>query len=343
MANGYLHGLFESIPGNETNAPTPSTKVIYIPVRSFGPRLGVNHLDRDDELRNVDEPIQVLPEAYAPGWDLETRAYPDVLGFLLKGALGSPVTTAGDGIITDPDAGTVPATATRHVWTAPYGPSGVSPQSIQWQPVYKDQSFYLKLKGCGTDSISIDSPGSGGVDVKASGPANYIVRGADPALTPTYESLAIPPFERSHLTLPTWLTGTGETEDFNIAISNPMDQVQTLGIASKFPDVLEKGDGPITVTGSVPKRIIDPDDWDALVAGTAFTVKAKWQSTKVIAATSYFYTLWFEANNCQYVEGSVNPLANRRRHGGDFSFKATYSGAAGSSKWTLVNGTASYV
>jgi hypothetical protein len=103
-----------------------------------------------------------------------------------------------------------------------------------------------------------------------------------------------------------------------------------------------EGRRPIVVSGSIPKRHIDVDDFDALIAATPFTVKVKWQSTVSIAATSYKYTLWLECPNAQYVAGQPNPLMNQRRHGATFDWKATYAGSAGSSKWTLVNATTSY-
>lgn len=342
MANGYLHSAFESTPGNETNTPTLSTKVLYHPLRSFQPSLNPNPLERDDELRNVDEPIMVLPESFDPAWSLDTRLYPDLAGFELKGILGAPTTTAGDGIITDPDGSTIPTGATRHVWTAPYGPSGASPLTTQRQVAYKDESVFFKLKGCGSSAVALDSPASGGVGLSASGPALYMARVADPALTPAYESLTIPPFERAHLQIVTWLAGTAVTEDFNVSIANPMETVRTLGAASKFPDLLEKGDGPIVVSGTIPKRHIDPDDFDGLLNETTFTVKVRWQSTVNVGATSYKYALWLECNNCQYVDGEPEALANRRRIGASWAWKATYGGTAGSSKWTLVNNTASY-
>lgn len=342
MANGYLHGVFESIPGNETNAPTPSTKLIYVPLIDFSPELKPDHLDRDDELRNVDEPLAKEVEDYEPGWSLESRAYPDLLGFLFKAMLGAPVTTAGDGIITDPDTTTIPAGCTRHVWTAPYGPSGLNPQSTQWQAAYKDQAFFLKLKGAGCSQLGIESPEKGGVRIKAAGPNLYTTKIADPALTPTYEALTVACFKRGNLTLPTWLAGTGETADFNVNIANPMEAVSTLGIASLFPDSLEKGDGPILMSGSIPKRVIDPDDWDALVAATAFTIKARWKGTVTIAS-GYKYSLWIEANNAQYTDGGPEGLANKRRLGASFDWEARYGGTPGSSKITLVNNTTSYV
>lgn len=341
MANGYLHAAYESTPGNEANSPTLSTKVLYTPLLSFSPSLNPAPLDRSDELRNVDEPISLIPEAFSPEWSLSTRAYPDVVGFWLKSILGAPTTTAGNGVITDPDGTVIPTGAYRHVWTAPYGPSGVNPLTTQLQAAYSDESIYFKLKGAATQSLSIDSPETGGVQLGASGPANYMSRVSSPGLTATYESLTIPPFERSQLTISTWLSGTATTEDFSLNISNPVVPVRSLGTASQFPDVMEKGDASITVSGSIPKRHIDVEDFDALLASTGFATKVKWISTVAIAS-SYKYSLWNENNNCQLVDGSPNALENKRVIGADYTWRATYSGTAGSSKFTLVNATTSY-
>jgi hypothetical protein len=76
MANGYTHAARESTPGNETNTPTLSTKVIYEPVRSINVALNPKPMERDDEVRNVDEPLAVLPEMYDPTWELESARLP---------------------------------------------------------------------------------------------------------------------------------------------------------------------------------------------------------------------------------------------------------------------------
>lgn len=342
MANGYLHSAFESIAGNEVNTPTLSSKVIYTPLNTAQPQLNPSHLERDDELRGIDEPISILAESYDPSWSLATRLYPDLAGFELKAMLGAPVIGVGNGVITDPDGATIPTGVTRHVFTAPYAPTGGNPQTTQRQFSYFDETFFLKAKGCATDTLSISSPATGGVQLAASGPALYLVRQADPSLTPSYETLTIAPFERSHLTIQTFLSGTGETADFTVNVANPAQTVRTLGVASKFPDVMEKGDAPIVVSGSIPKRHLDADDWDALLAATGFTVKARWQSTISIGATSYKYTLWLECNNAQYTGGDPDPLANTRVTGASYNWKATYAGTPGSSKFTLCCATTSY-
>lgn len=344
MPTGYLRGRIESIPGNETNVPTYSAKVIFPPAISFNPAQNPSHLMRDDEIRNLDEPLQVLPERYAPEWSMETRMYPDILGFMLRLILGSPVTTAGNGVILDPDSVIIPATAYRHVWTAPFGPAGASPLTAHWQAAYKDQSVFFDVKGAGCAQLSIATPETGGARLNASGPALYMPPPvSDPALTPTYESLAIPPFFRSNLTLPTWLTGTAtSTEDVSLSIENPMEAYSSLGVASRFPDVMEKSDGPITFTGSIPKRQLDADDLNALMAATGFPAKIRWVSTAIIAA-AYPYKLFVEADNAQYVTGGPGALENTRRIGGSFDFKFTSDGAGASTTVTLVNSTASYL
>lgn len=340
MATGYVEQSFESIPGNETNTPTLSTKKLTAPFLEFEPQLNPSPMERDDENRNTDEPVPVLEEQHAPTWRGLCRMYPDVLGFWLKAMLGAPVTTAGDGIITDPDTVVIPATATRHVWTAPFGPAGASPLTQQIQVSYKDQATFFKLKGAATEAFSITSPDTGGARIEASGPAAYMERQADPAVTPSYEALTIQPFKRAGLVL-TWLAGGGTVEDFSLSIAQTIAMVRSLGIASKFPDVVEKDEGPIVVTGAIPKRQLDPDDYDALKAATGFAAKAKWESDTNIAATSYPYRFWAEFDNAQYVGGTMDALMNKRRHGASFNFKGTRNSAA-SVKFTLVNATASY-
>lgn len=343
MATGYVQQAFESIVGNELNAPTLSTKLYYPPVIRFGHTMKPTPMNRQDENRNLDEPMSDLPEIYDPSWDLEMRGYPDAMGMQLKNLLGAPVTTAGDGIITDLDTVVIPAGAWRHTWTAPYGPAGISPLTSQFIIAYKDQATYFKLKGAATAVLSIDSPPTGGTRLKANGLGTYLSRTADPALTPAYEALTIRPFTRSGLTLPTWLASTAAFDDFNVSIANPHETVRTLGIASRFPDDLEKQDPPILITGSVPKRLINSADWDALLAATGFAAEARWTSESIITG-SYPYKLILKMLNCQYTDGGPNPFENKRRLGASYNFKATNaSGTAGSTIIQLVNATASYV
>lgn len=345
MATGYIKAATESIPGNETNTPTLSTKVLYLPGLSFDVGVKPEHLTRGDEIRNLDEEVAAIAEAYGATWSLETRAYPDVTAFLLKAILGSPVTTAGNGIITAPDATVIPTGATRHVWTAPFGPAGANPQTTEFIAAYKDQGVFFKLKGCGVSSLSIENSERGGVRIKASGPALYVSRVADPSLTPTYETLAIRPWTSGNFTIPTWLSGSANCEKSGMSMQfdNPMEPYTSCSTASKWPDQLEKTDSPIVLTGNAPKRLIDIDDWDALMAATGFATKTQWISDSTIAATGYPYKLFIETTNSQYVDGGPESLSNKRRLGGSFNWRATNAtGTPGSVTVTVINATASY-
>lgn len=339
MALGYARLAGESVPGNETNTPTLDTNSFYPPLLEFAATPGFSHLERDDELRNLDEPLSVLVEAADPSWNLESRLYPNLLGALLTYMLGRPTTTAGNGVITDPDSVVIPVGVTRHVWTAPFGPTGSSPLTFQADAAYRDQSTYFKLKGCGVQSLAIETPPSGGAKFTASGPALYMTRGSDPALTATFETITTPPFMRPHLNL-SWLGGTADFEDFSIGAEQPLDPVHSGGSGSRWPDKLFKADQPIVWTGSVPKTLVNSTDYDALAAATGFAATAKWIST-VNAAASYPFKLFIVMSNCQYTGGGPNPLSNRRRIGASYDFKATRSASA-SVAVHLMNTTAAY-
>jgi len=339
MAKGYFKAAFEDQPGNETNATVLSAKTLYVPAISVQPSLGANPMERDDEIRNLDEPVPVIPEAYAPSYDLETRVYPDVTAFFLTAMLCQPVSTAGNGVITDPDSVVIPSGVTRHVWTAPFGPSGIAPQTFEGVFAYKDQGVFFKQRGCGTEKFGIDTPESGGARLKCGGPALYMQRTSDPSLSPAYESLAIRPFTRGDLTVD-WLTGGGRIEDFSFDLANPIDTVRSLGVKSKYPDAMEKGEGLIVCTGSVPKRILDQDDYDALLNSTGFAAKARWVNDTLITG-SYPYKLFLEMSNAQLVSGEVDPLTNKRRHGSSYSFRSSRNASA-SVTITICNATASY-
>lgn len=342
MAAGYIKIARESIPGNELNAPTLSTKVLYPPLISFNLNPNVGHLMRDDEARGTDEPVPVQPERFQPTWDMEVRSYPDNIGFALAWMLGDPVTTAGNGIITDPDAVVIPVGATRHVWTAPFGPTGASPKTADVRAAWKDQSFFLNGKGLGVQSLELSTPESGGSRIKLSGPALYLNKIADPALTPTLEADTVNVFERAFLTIGTWLASTADPDDLTFTIENPIDVKDTIGSGSRWPDKMYKGDGVINASFSMPKELIATADWDALIAATGFATKVKYVSTQIIAS-GYPYKLFIESGNAQYTEGGPDALSNSRRIGGSFTGKFTRTGSTPSCTLTLINSTASYV
>lgn len=345
MATGYAKLAYESVPGNEGNTPTLSTKVLYPPALSVDLGAKTEHLGRGDEIRNLDEEPALVPEAFTAEHSIECRAYPDVTAFLFKWLLGPPTTTVGDGIITAPDGTTIPAGAYRHVWTSPFGPAGPYPQTADLVAAYKDQGVFYRAKGCGLSQLSIENAERGGVMIKASGPALFVARISDPSLTPTYESLGIRPWTSGNFTIPNWLSGSANCEKSGMSIefANPMEPYTSCQVSSKWADQLEKTDTPISVTGNAPKRLIDIDDWDALMAATGFATLAQWISDSTIGVTGYPYKLFIETANSQYVDGGPEPLTNKRRLGAQFNWRATNaSGSPGSVTVTIINATASY-
>ena len=350
MPTGYVQLRGEQIPGNEAVSPTLSTKVLYVPVDEFSVDQGAAFLDRNDELRGLSEPVPHIPQSYEGKWGLKSRLYPDTLGMLLASAFGIGATgetaathytaTVGNGIITDPDGTVVATGATKHVWVAPFGPAGASPKTFNFYAAYKDQGAYFQGKGAHVESIAIDTPEAGGAAIDASGGSAYLNAVSDPSLTPSYETLATRPFMRGGQLIATWLTGTATSSDFNLNIANPVELVRSLGTESKYPDVVEKGEGLVLVTGSIAKRQLDIDDFNALRDATEFAAKVRWRSDTVIAAATR-YAFWAEFSAAQYTDGSLDPLGNKRRLGGSFNFRATRNASA-SVTFTLINNVASY-
>lgn len=342
MPLGYaiLRRETTNAPGTETVTPTYASKLLYLPALEVNPDLGPAPLDRGDEIRNIDEPVSVVPEVYNPSLSVRSRMYPDSLGQMLAVMLGAPTTTAGNGVITDPGSTVIPVGVTRHVWTAPFGPTGIVPGCGDWRLAYRDQGTFFQLKGWAPSSLTITNPESGGAQFTAQGPANHMARISDPGLTPSYEALTVLPFMRRNLTL-SWLSGSAATEDFTLTITNPLEQTRSVGSGSAYPDLMEKAEGPITVTGSIPKRQLDPDDYDALLNATGFAATVTYTSP-VIIASGYPYKLFVQLTNAQYVAGEIDALQNRRRHGASFEFRGTTTGAAGHVVITLCNATTSY-
>lgn len=349
MPGGYLNERHESVAGNETNTPTLSTKTMYPALIEFSPDPGTSPLDRGDELRDSEEPLAEIPEFYEPKWSIQGRAYPDHTAWRLRHILGPPTTTAGNGVITDPDGATIPVGAHRHVWKstdASWGSlsagSPANPPTHQIIAAYDDQSVWIKLKGAACEALTLDNPQRGGTQIQANGPALYMDDAlADPALSPSLESSSVKPFTRGGLSLPTWLTGSGTHDDFTVNIAAPVDPVQSMGTGSMWADIMEKGDGLLLVTGSLALHQLDAQDIAALRASTGFAVKAKWLSQTVIAS-SYKHAMWMEGVNAQYISGQPAPLNNNRRRGATFDWKLTTAGSGIAATFTVVNATASY-
>jgi hypothetical protein len=326
---------YEETPRPEGAATTTpyqiATAARNFPAKSFKLSATPALLSRGDEIRGIEGVVPDLVDGYQPAVDLSHNAYADDLIFLL-GLTGFKGTyTAGDGIIVDPDAATIPAGAARWVFNKR---GGNIPKTAQLTAVYADESQWYRMQGAGFTSLGMNLAG----ELTGSGMGTFFSRlTSDPNISPTIASAAIPFFRRIDLTIPTWLASTGVTSDFGWTITNPLDAIKTPAVQSLFPDVLLNGAERVSVAGTIAKRTLVNADIDALIAASSFAAKVKWLSAKVIGATAYKYTMWLEMPACQIVGGDHDPLSNVRQFGDTLNWRAAYDETAGyDAKFTVV-------
>lgn len=244
---------------------------------------------------------------------------------------GAHAATVGGETVND----NVPVGASKWVFVKR---QSINAQTAQIKINYARQAMLLRGNGYGVSSLSLNAAGEIAADLMGL----VCERDAVDAVTvPAYPASSIPPFRRRELYVSD-LAGGGRISDWSLAISNPLERIFGLGLAvpTAFPDAMEHGDDQVQVTGSIPKRVLDETDFDAIVNATTFAAKAIFSSQGAnIGATSYPYKLHIDMPACQYVSGSPAEMGNRRRFGmDDVGFFAAYSDAAGYDvRITLVN------
>jgi hypothetical protein len=337
----FVEVALEESPNNQVtfgSAVTPnrkSTNKLYLPSRTALLSPAPDYLSRADELRGIAGSVADLIDSYTPEGSLSERAYWKDLTWLLSLAGFTGVVTAGNGVITDPDAVVIPAGGPqRWVFTKK---TGITAQTAQIILNYANEAVKFQGNGFGISKLDLNAAGELSADLLGC----YLQRLAvDTTTVPSLVSSAIPPLRRGDLTL-TWLTGSGTPDDFSFSIENPLEGAPgwLLSPASFFPSSLEfAGDQQVRVTGSVPKRVLDADDIDALLNASTFAAKARWKSQTNIAATGYKYSFWVEMPACQYTGGDADEITNRRRRGASFDWYAAWDEVSGYDvKFTLVN------
>lgn len=338
-ADGYAHHLIETTPNGQNNPSALSATAFYHPLQQASWRIPVMLDDRSDELRGFADNVQQDVVGYDTAeWGANLRLYPNLFGLYMFVCHGAPVTTAGNGVITDPSGATIPVGATRHVWTAGTNNTGV--RSFQRQLGYTDQSVYILQRGCVCEQLQVQADGEV-MTMNATGHSLYTIRQANPSLTPSYDALTIKPFLRSMQGQPTtWLSNTGTHSVFSFQIDNPVSYDRTLS-GSMYPDVVDRTGVDCRMTATINTRNIDADDLDALTAGTGFTVKQSWVHTQFITG-SYPYKLFVEGNAI-YTDTTPDALQHQIRHGASIPVAfGRSSGGTPSYTVTLINGVASY-
>jgi hypothetical protein len=329
--------LIEESPRYE-GAPTTtpyrlSTNACWLPVQTTGLNPGVQLLDRADELRGIEGAPPQLVETYEVAGGISMRGYINQLTWLLQLSGFTGLLTAGNGIITDPDAQTIPTGASRWEFTKRVG---ITAKTAQMILAYANFGVFLRGQGIGVSGWTLNADGAYTADLMGLVEGNI----ADPNLTPSLDAMSIVPIRRGDLFL-TWLASSGTTDDFTISATNPLMRRRTLSLAtpSNFPDKMEHGDEKVRVGGSIPKSALADADVDALLAASTFAAKARWKTPVNIGATGYKYSIWVDMPKCQIIGGTVDEIANRRRFGGSYDWQAAWDDVAGYDvKITLVNG-----
>lgn len=203
---------------------------------------------------------------------------------------------------------------------------GAQAQTAQIIAAYGTMGLWLQGQGFGVSGLSLSAAG----ELAATLMGLVVSSVSDPGLSPVYDSQSVLPVRRGDLTL-TWLSGSGVVDDFSLAVANPLQQVRSLSLAtpSLYPDIMEVGDAPIQVSGSIPMRRFAAADFAALLAGTTFSAKARWLSPSYVGNSNAKYGVWCIMPSCQYRAGTPDDLYNRRRFGASFDWWAAYDETAG--------------
>ena len=346
MALGYIQLKRETNgPLNESTwaAGTYGTKILYPPASNIAPDIAPTQINRDDEIRNANEPSPILPDKFDPKMPLAVKGYPDTTAFLITLMYGLPTTVVGNGTITDLGGGTVPTGAYTHTWTAPFSGTVNIPTTAQVLAAYADQGVYLQGFGMGIQQLDLGTDDTV-MNLSAQFDGLFMQQISNPSLTPAYEASTVQPWKPRNATLTTWLANTGLTVQGGLTYSfmNPFEKDRTQGVVSMSPNALFKTDLP-TTTGTINKLLFDVDDWNALVASTGFAALTAWINDSFVTG-SYPYKLFVKNTNLQYTGGTPAPLTNSRRLGASYNFKATDASGSGASTIIQVcNSTAAYV
>lgn len=235
------------------------------------------------------------------------------------GCSNHPATTGGEAVNDH-----VPTGASKWVLNKR---DSITAQTAQVKINYAAENNLLEGHGYGISQLGLNAAG----ELTAELMGLYLRRlVADTTTVPVIPASAIPPARRGDLYL-SQLAGGATPTDFSIAFANGLERYYGLSLlpSSDFPSEMDHGEEQVRVTGSIPKRIFDADDWDALKNATTFAAKARWRSKKVIGATAAFYTLWIDMPACQFVGGDADEQGNKRRVGASYDFFAGYDETAG--------------
>lgn len=321
---------YEENPRSElTPAGTPATgpnrlSTVSRDVPTTGARISPNPtpLDRANETRNLLGSVPMIPDTFAPDGALAERAYVDDLAFLLPLAGFTAVHTTGGPAVMDP-GGTI-APAGTHMWQLTKQ-GGITPQTAQLTALYANEAQYYQGRGYAISDWTLNAAGEFG----STWAGLFMGSIADPSIVPSLISASIPPIRRADCKL-TWLAGGAKADDISLSYANGLQVHYSMGAnGSYFPDTLEFADPQARMTGTIPKRTLNGNDFAAVIGNNTFAAMVKWEQTAVIAATACTYKLFVEMPACQLTGFTPDEVSANRRRGGSYTFFAAVDPAAG--------------
>lgn len=240
-------------------------------------------------------------------------------------------TPGAPGAVLDPDGKGIPTGA--FLWTSAKR-SGATAKSAQIIEAFTSEGVFLYGEGFGASQVAMDAAGAFSAELMGL----YIRNGADPVLTPAYDSLSVYPFRRGDIRIE-WGSGSTFIDDFSFQVNNPIERGEDLGIQSYFPKTLDHTGDVTSCTGNIARRRIIDADWDALAAASTFAAEARWISPSKIGSSGYRYSVWNQIPSCQHTGGDADEMKNARRFGARFDWFAGYDDAAGYDfRISMVNG-----
>ncbi len=299
---------------------------------------GITLEDRDDEVDGTNDSRSSIPIQYDPAWEMKLRAYPNLFGLPLLAFFGSVTTTAGDGIITDPDGNTIPVGAYKHVFSYK---TGIDARTLAYQGADQHGNFW-HATGMGIKEIKL-AGNKGALDADVKGSALFVESFGDPGAA-AFPADTLAPWSFGELAL-TWLGSSEIVEQFDLTFAQDAKTIHAPTQATKFPTYyeLDKSVGR-KLTGNCNKRDFSLTDWNALTAGTYFQATAKYKTAQVIGATTYPYSMWVDMPSCQYQKGTADDIQKSPRRAYKLTWKAAYNVSSGYAyKVTLVNGASGYM
>jgi hypothetical protein len=341
-ADQYVRFIAEPSPQGQAGTAALSTTLIYRPFQSFNMKPDRVSDDRTDEFRGTAQALTPDVTGFnAVQGQATGRTYPNGLGVDFFMLLGAPVSTAG-GTAVDPDGGTIPAGATRHVWDSSVQDFSLI-RTFELKSAYGNSSGVFK-RDRGVTCTQLDL-NIGDQNAPQTFTATYQGlfedRIADPSLTPSYDVTTITPFYRGHFSIPTFLTGTGTPIGATLSFTNPVEPDPVLNTSlwpSNWSRPNQAGAVP-RLSGTINAKSIDPDDYDAFLAATPFGYKCKWLHTINAGTAAYKYSMWI-TGAASFDDYEPDVMEHKLRHGANISWSAGLSGGTAAFVVTLVNAVA---